>query len=230
MMQKGMLALLFVCAAGCTDPEPPPPPATTAGLAPSQIRLAVELRSNGGLAQVFVELRRGDFVALELGGGDALFFAPVGGDEQELTKFDYRYIGQTITAATDFEVVFARGAERFVATVELPLPFALSAPVGPVSRAQPITVTWDNVGDTYDTRLEVGGECLTYPIGRILETDPGTYDVQPADLAVKPDAVGCDLAVEVTRHASQDDVAPDFSPESFASASQIRTIFIATEP
>jgi hypothetical protein len=229
MMQKGMLALLFVCAAGCTDPEPEPP-ATTAGLLPGQIRLEVELRSNGGLAQVFVALRREDFTALELDAGDALFFAPVGGDEQELTKFDHRYIGQTITAATDFEVVFARGAERLVAAVELPLPFALAAPAGPVSRAQPIGITWDNVGDTYDTRLEVGGECLTYSIGRIFETDPGTYDVQPADLAVKPDAVGCDLAVEVTRQASQDDIAPEFAAESFASAAQIRTIFIATEP
>jgi hypothetical protein len=224
-----MLAVLFVCAAGCSDPEPEPP-ATTAGRSPSEMKLSVELRSNGGLAQVFVALRREDIGALELDAADALFFAPVGGEEQELTKFDFRYIGQTTTTATDFEVVFARGAERFVATVALPLPFALSAPAGPVSRAQPITVTWDNVGDTYHKRLEVGGECLTYPIARAFETDPGTYDVQPADLAVKPGAASCDLLVEVTRHASQDDIAPDFSPGSFASAEQIRTIFIATEP
>ncbi len=228
MMRKGMRALFFALAAGCSDPEPEPP-ATTAFRPPGTLTLFVELRSNGGLAQVFVALREG-IEALELGGGDALLFAPTGGEEQALTKFDYRYIGQTATDATGFEVTFARGAERFPSPVALPAPFALSGPAGPVSRAQPITVSWDNVGDTYETSLEIGGECLTYPIRRVFETDPGTFDVQPADLDVKPSVVACELAVEVTRKSTQTGFAPDFAPDSVADTAQIRTVFIATEP
>lgn len=228
MMRKGMLALLFALAAGCSDPVPEPP-ATTASRPPRTLTLSVELRSNGGLAQVFAALREG-FEALALGGGDALFFAPVGGEEQVLTKFDDRYIGQTMTGATDFEVTLARGADRFTGAVALPPPFALSGPAGPVSRAQPITVTWDNVGDTYDTSLEIGGECLTYPIWRVFETDPGTFAVQPADLAVEPGLVSCELTVEVTRQSEQTGFTPDFAPESVADTAQIRTVFIATEP
>ncbi|UQA62242.1 hypothetical protein [Polyangium aurulentum] len=228
MMRKGMLALLVACAAGCSDPEPAPQP-TTAELAPGEMTLSVELRSNGGLAQVFVELRD-ELSALALGGEDALFFSPVGGEEQRLVQFGDQYIGQTATNVTDFEVVLARGGERFTGAATLPAPFALSAPLGPVSRAQPITVMWDDLADTYDTRLEVGGECLQYRITRVFETDPGTYDVQPADLAVNAGTLGCELTVEVTRSDEQGNIAPDFAPDSAARTAQIRTIAIPTEP
>jgi len=228
MIRKGMLALLVACAAGCSDPEPEPEP-TTAGLAPGEMTLSAELRSNGGLAQVFAALRD-EIGVLALGGEDALFFSPVGGEEQRLVQFGDQYIGQTISSATNFQVVLARGGERFTGAAALPEPFALSAPPGPVSRAQPITVTWDNVADSYDTRLEVGGECLQYRITRVFETDPGTYDVQPADLAIEPGTLGCEFTVEVTRSDAQGHISPDFAPGSTAVTAQIRTIAIATEP
>jgi len=221
------ILFLLGLAAGCDEPE-----LSTASeaWAISEIALSVELRSNGNLAQVIVipTAAQGQ-VVLELTGEDSLSLALPGGAEQRLTWFSSSYLGQMETGATEFEVVFQRGAERIRGALLLPDPFALSGPAGSVSRSDPIPVTWE--AGPYTPRLEVRGLCLEWrSIYRDFSFDPGAYEIQPADLDVGVDETTCELVVQVSRSDNPSFALPGMSSSGHARTSQIRTITITTNP
>jgi hypothetical protein len=223
-MRRLGLAALIVFAVAC-DSELPAPP-TSSRLPADAISLGVELRSNGGLAQIVVMLFHETGIT-SLSGEDALLFGVASDPSQRLTRFESErqhdiedqdrnqssYVGQLATDALDFELVLSRrGGARLVSTFTLPAPFALSVPVAPVSRAQIIPITWDADSETHQTQLELASPCLRQRIVRLFEFDPGAYEVQPADLFLDGGAMDCTLQAMVTRGGAAADFAPEFAP------------------
>ena len=168
-MRRSLLAaLLLASAAGCGEPEEPP---TTAAFEPAEISLYAELRSNGGLAQMIVNVLA-DGASVELGEGDGLLFSEKGGATQELSFSGNSYVGQLETSATEFEFSFARGAARLSSALLTPPPLSLSGPAAPATRSAPIPITWGPAGGaTFDTWLDVAGACLSWPISRSFSSE-----------------------------------------------------------
>jgi hypothetical protein len=224
-MRAFLLVLpLLAFAGGCGTEEPQEAP-TSADFPLATLSLRAELRSNGGLVQVFVFVSH-ESSTIALGSDDELLFGEQGGPQQQLVPFQGQYIGQIATGSVDFTLALARKQERFEGTLSLPPAFTLSGPAAPASRAMPIPVEWDpKFSDA--AQLEIFGDCLTYSLARNFEKDPGAYSIQPADLPSLPGS--CDLLVEVQHAGSATDFVPGL-PSSGAATTQIRTITVPTIP
>lgn len=246
------LAALISCAAACSNELSPPPP-TSSELPTSAISLDVALQSNGAVVQIVVTLLHESAVT-SLSGEDQLLFGPAGAPSQELTRFERErvsdtedvdesdrarrsqsaYLGQLPAGATELELVLSRGdGARAVSAFTLPSPFALSVPAAPVSRAQPIPLTWDVGTDPYNARLEIDSPCLTQWIARGFEFDPGAFEVQPADLFLAEGTADCDFRAAVTRAGADGSarLAPELGPVHIAPwIEQVRVATFATVP
>ena len=210
---------------------------TTDGLATAEIGLSIQLRSNGGIAQLFVTPTQGG-AALVLGGGDRLVGGPEDGAEEPLLAIEpaapdameTRHAAQFETAATRFVVGLIRGSgERVDSTCDLPAPFTPAAPDGPVSRAEPIEITWDAPAETIPMAVAIEGECI-HPVYRQLQTDAGMFTIQPPDLFVAAGTQGCTLDVELTRTGSSASFAAELGPSPPPVTEQIRNASIETVP
>jgi hypothetical protein len=241
-------ALIFFAVACGGEPEPP---SASSGLPAEAISLGVELRSNGGLAQIVVRVFR-EFGAVILSGEDQLLFSQASGPPQPLTRFESErpnaregetedelrnrsqisYVGQLATGATEFELVLSRkGGVRVISTLTLPAPFALSVPAAPVSRAQLIPITWDADSGPSQTRLEIGAPCLRQGIWRSFEFDPGAYQVQPADIFLTEGSMDCDFQTTVTRSGGDAAFAPELAPtQAPPQIEQVRVAVFTTVP
>lgn len=242
-MRRLGLAALIVFAVAC-DGEPAVP-STSSKLPTDTISLGVELRSNGGLAQIVVMLFHETDVT-SLSGDDALLFGPASDPSQQLTRFESErthyiedqaenqrsYVGQLATDALDFELILSRrGGVRLVSTFTLPAPFALSVPAAPVSRAQIIPITWDADSGPHQTQLDIASPCLLQRIVRSFEFDPGAYEVQPADLFLDEGTMDCTFQVMVTRGSAAADFAPELAPpRSPPRIEQVRVAGFVTVP
>jgi hypothetical protein len=241
------LAALFFSAVAC-ESEPAPPPASS-DLEADELSLDVELRSNGGLAQIVVTVFY-DSGILTLSDTDELLFGPASDPSQRLTHFESErqkktdddseirrrsqsaYAGEFATDATDFKLVFLRSdGARIESAFTLPAPFALSVPTTPASRAAGIPTRWDVDSGPYKTQLDIQSPCLTQGIVRGFEFDPGAYEVQLADLFLKEGTLDCDLQAIVKRWGEGADFAPELAPPWHpARLEQVRVATFTTVP
>jgi len=220
-----LLAPLAVLA-GCGDDAPP----TTDDFATNELSMYTSISSNGYLAQAAVSIL-GEGATLELGPGDSLLFAENGGPEQHLVFAQGGYYGQIETSGTAFEITFVRGTNRTTNPLSIPPAFELAGPNSSVSRLSPIPITWGPPGSGFfETWLEISGDCLSYPVTRYFSSDVGTYETQPADLAIKPGTVNCDLHAWVTRSTSANTGIPGFGAAVTPGGNQVRAISIPTTP
>ena len=196
---------------------------------PDELSLFAELRTNGGTAQVLVTVL-GDGTSITLENPDRLSLAEPGGPEQSLVAGGFGYVAQLETSATEFDLVFSRGSQRFVSKLVAPAPFSIVVPSAPASRASPIPINWDAADGTFETWLDVTAPCLSWPISRYFAEDPGVYAIQPADLAIEPGTAGCDFRVWVTRSASSGTIAPGLGASPAPGGLQTRSISIPTSP
>lgn len=222
-LASSLVALL----AGCSDPEEVPP--TTADYSASEISLYTLLQTNGGVAQVSVSAMA-EGRLLGRGGDDSFSFREKGGPAHTLTFVSGTFVGQLETNATSFELVFSRGAATITTSLEAPPPFSLAGPEKQSSRTAPIPLTWGPPGTGFETWLDIAGPCLSIPISRYFSADVEAYEIQPADLAIQPGTVDCDLRVWVTRSATAGAIASAFAPSAAPGAVSVRSISIPTLP
>ncbi|HVK71040.1 MAG TPA: hypothetical protein VM694_41575, partial [Polyangium sp.] len=180
-------------------------------------------------AQVLVTML-GDGTSVTLDTTDHLSLIEPGGPEQALVAGGFGYVAQLETSATELDLVFSRGSQRFVSKLVAPAPFSIVVPSAPASRASPIPINWDAADGTFETWLDVTAPCLSWPISRYFAEDPGVYAIQPADLAIEPGTAGCDFRVWVTRSASSGTIAPELGASPPPGGLQTRSISIPTSP
>ncbi|MDC3954197.1 hypothetical protein [Polyangium jinanense] len=226
-MRSPLLAVLLLASApACSEPSEPRGSTT---FTPAELSLFAELRTNGGTAQVLVTLL-GDGTSVTLENPDRLSLEAPGGPAQTLVPGGFGYVAQLETTATEFDLVFSRGSERFVSKLVAPPPFSIVVPSATASRASPISIHWDAADGTFETWLDVTAPCLSWPISRYFVEDPGVYAIQPADLAIEPGTMDCDFRVWVTRSASSGTIAPGLGAAPAPGGMQTRSILIPTSP
>ena len=146
--------------------------------------------------------KAGEYTSLVLAEGDQLLASAVDAPEQPLFLYGAnRYVGLLPTAASQLTLSFKRGAETTSAEVVLPEAFALTVPSDPITGNDPIPLSWEQGSADNDLSIAVNGPCVTSFV-RSLESDTGSYTLQPGDLffsAVPIGAGPCTLAISVTR-------------------------------
>lgn len=219
---------LGAAVCGCGGESAPP---TTESVALDLLNLTADVKSNGSVILASVKLFDAEYQSVTVAGGDRLLLT-AGGVEEEMVPFDGDYIEQIATSATDCAIVLARGdGARITSEFPLPPPFALYAPADPASLSAPFTFTWDADPGEHETRIEVSSPCFSL-IQRSLTGDPGTYTIQPADLALSTASYAgtCDVDVVVTRLWARGVIAAELSPSDPVFTSQVRTTRFSASP
>lgn len=227
-MRSPLLAVLLLASAPACSSEPTEPRTSTT-FTPAELSLFAELRTNGGTAQVLVTMI-GDGTSITLESPDRLSLEEPGGPAQTLVSSGFGYVAQVETSATELDLVFSRGSERFVSKLVAPPPFSIVVPSATASRASPIPINWDAADGAFETWLDVTAPCLSWPISRFFGTDPGVYAIQPADLAIEPGSSDCDFRVWITRSSSSGTIAPGLGASPTPGGMQTRSILIPTSP
>ena len=218
---------LALALAGCDDGAAPP---ESAELATGEIGVSVALLGNGAEVQLLVTART-EGPNIELTGGDHFVGGPEGEPEEVLAVIDQTAAAQFATAKTAFRLAFVRGTgERYEAALSLPPAYAMATPPEPLSRAEPIAVTWDPGAGDLPMRVELDGACLSSPIYRELDPDPGAFTVQPADLFVASATNECAIEVRLRRARFEPFAVPGMGPAVASRFEQLRDVSLETVP
>jgi hypothetical protein len=229
-LRCALLSALPLSLAACSDDDATV--TTTESLATSEITLSCEAKGNGEAILLTVTLSKaGDYTSLVLAEGDRLLASAVDAAEQPLFLYDTnRFAILLPTAASQITLSFARGAETTSAEVVLPEAFALTVPPDPITSNEPIPLSWEQGSADNDLSVAVYGPCVT-PFERSLESDTGSYTLQPGDLffsAASGGAGPCTLAVSMTRRAQQ--VSLPLGAGGYLVATQVRTAALEVTP
>lgn len=223
MMRRALLLVLGLSGCG----SEPVQVLTTADLATSEILLAVSARGNGEAVMVSAELdsTRGD--TRVLAHEDRLVASAEDAVGQGLGAYDTSSHATLLpTAKTQITLTLVRADEQVSADVDLPPPFTLAVPAGPVSAAAAIPLSWEAADAGDAMTLDVWGPCVA-PLSRGLVSDTGSYEIQPGDLAFTQG--GCVIAVSLTRSRAAGPLALAATGSS-ASSAQVRTAAIEVVP
>lgn len=233
---KPQLLAAVATLAGCAQTD-------SSDLLTSGIYAAIGAQAKGdGTTEVQTTLYVGHPINLnfvDLTGDDRLIASHGGQDMvmrevQLLNVVSHHATFNTDNAGDQFEVSFERsvdgGAPSSIAT--LPEPFALGAPTTTTwSRAQMLTLTWDNTATGTTMRWRVEGDCIELETQQ-LSVDEGTLTIEADRIKKRMGeniADECPVTVSVTRsRAGQLD--PGYGKGGVIEGLQTRTITLTSTP
>lgn len=187
------------------------------------------LRTGGATSTTFVSLETGDTLAVT----DGTETVPMA--EVNLGEY-YAYVATL--AATEAGTTFTFDFEREVgdsapaSTATMPDGLAITAPAADtvLSRAEPITVTWDPSGLDDDIEVELESECILDATVAV-DGDPGTYTYEVGSYEVLDSMVdqSCEATIHVRRirHGTLD---PAFSSGGNVWAAQQANLSVRLDP
>ncbi|CAN5802556.1 hypothetical protein BH09MYX1_BH09MYX1_60870 [soil metagenome] len=209
-------------ASACADTTTP---LETSAVDPSTIVSNVVVNGNG--SAVTVQLRwfsKSDTTRLlVLGGGDRLVARAADATERDLAAVDDQYFVLIPTKASSITIALVRPTGEIAIDVPLPVPFVVTAPAGPVSRAQPITLTWAPSPGPVD--LRVASACFVGAISRRVAEDTGSFTFYPGDFGTGVAACSLDVVVSRSTYFTTKTPLALGGPTA-----QLRTIHLETTP
>lgn len=212
------VALVVSCAAPMEQPK-------TSTVPTSSIQTSIDVTSNGSAATI--ELTWSSEVDtrqhLILGPDDRLRVRAPDAAPRDLTFVENKYFGLVTTQASTVTISLVQPKGELDTEVTLPPSFVINAPLGPISRSQPIVLGWTPW--QRGIRLTAMGPCLPHTIERRLTQDPGGFTLYPGDFGTG--VAGCTLVVVVTRSDTFNQPTPI---RASGLVHQVRTISLETTP
>lgn len=183
------------------------------------------LKTGGAQSNTYVNLSDGDRLVAE-----------GGGTRKEMTNQssgEYEAEFATAAADTEFRISLERENDDPApnSVGKIPAPFNVAAiPTGDHSRAQDLTITWDNSGTSDDMHIEANGSCI-FIYSKDIPGDSGSFTITAGDLDStnkdKPET--CNVTLEITR--SRNGTAdPTYDSESWFHLRQVRTVKFTSAP
>lgn len=188
-------------------------------------RVVATLKAGGDESNTYIDLNAGDRLTAESGDKQVVMTAETTGV----------YNAQFASGAedTEFKVLLERDVDDDApdSVGTLPAPFDLGAPpAAPVSRAEPLTITWSPSGTADTMHIHIDGDCIFFEDTNVAG-DPGTYTFEAGTLKAtssdKPES--CDLKIEVTR-SRNGSADKTLDPESSFVLSQARSGKVTSAP
>lgn len=162
--------------------------------------VTTRLKVGGGNSNTFLDLSGDD--KLEASSGDETLVM-----KKDKGLFnDIKYTAEFEGDAEDkaFAVAFLRTIDDGApsSTVTLPAPFALTGPDEGTSfsRAEAITITWDNAGKADTMRVSASGDCI-HVFSQDVDGDPGSFTIAAGSLDEldSEEPATCEINVSVRR-------------------------------
>ncbi len=202
--ERAAVAFALISSSGCYDDEP----SRSADVATADMRLYVVAEGTADATRLTIDVL-GPGGNVELGGGDVLRAGPAGTPLRELDGETPQYEVDLTPGLAFVDVEIARDEPYDGARFALDLPGRADLVMPAVaSRSQPLRIEWEPGAGTYTSIIQLGGDCFTQLVADA-PTDPGSYVVQPGDLAVS--AGTCAVTVTLTRTRNVTASAPPLS-------------------
>ncbi len=191
---------------------------------PSAIKGRGVVTSNGSVItmRILWSLRDDSLALVRVEGGDRLVATAPGAPAQELAVDGFTTLGLLRSPGASFTLSLLRSDAAASIEVELPPPFVIAAPAGPLSRSLPIEVTWAPSPDLVEVALR--SPCFPTIYGPLVR-DKGVVSFAPERFP--KDAGNCAVELTVTRRRPVD--RPGAIHLAY-SAQQVRTITFETTP
>jgi len=210
----------------------------------SGISAALEVSANGNgtslaTAQLFVDSSQTDRV--DLSTGDSLVASAVG-QSQTMARSDalgvvsYSSTFQGLDqGGTTFTIALSRASDTSApnSVCTMPLPFAITAPVGgpSFSRAADLTVTYAPGGTGDAMSWLASGDCIETTGSQSVTGDPGSFVIAKGTLTSSAGQTGATCSVSVTVYRMRNgtlDSAYGYGGKIFAQ--QTRTVMFTSSP